>query len=379
MYISRYLNISRLLLKKSFFLFGPRQTGKTEYIEHQLSQYLHIDLLDSDTFVRLSQKPSRLREEISPSDKIVVIDEIQKLPILLDEVHRLIQKDKINFLLTGSSARKLRTGGVNLLGGRARSRILHPFVWPEIKDVGFDLFKVISWGALPPIYLSESPREDLAAYVATYLKQEIAAEGLVRNLPSFSRFLEVAACCNGKILNYSNVSNDAQVPHTTVTEYFKILEDTLIGRPLEVWRQTKKRKPIATAKFYFFDTGIVRYLLNYREKVREKAAEFGDLFEAWMHHELSSYADYHTDMRLNYWRSREGYEVDFILNNDIAIEVKAKSNVAKKDLKGINALREEKLLSKYYVVSLEPVIRHVDDIVIIPWKLFLERLWNQEL
>ncbi len=200
-YRQRYLNILKLLKEKSHFLLGPRQTGKTQLIRHELNGLPHFNLLDSDVFLSLTQRPARLRELLPADCKYVVIDEIQKIPALLDEVHLIIEERGIHFLLTGSSARKLRTGGINLLGGRARSRYMHPFVWPELDSKQFDLLKVLNFGLLPSIYSSLSPREDLGAYVTNYLQLEIAAEGLTRNLPAFSRFLEVAAICNAQLLS----------------------------------------------------------------------------------------------------------------------------------------------------------------------------------
>ena len=376
-YLRRHLNIRKLLTEKSHFLFGPRQTGKTQLIRHELGDLPRFDLLDSDTFLTLAQRPSRLRELIPLDCKLAVIDEIQKLPLLLDEVHRLIEERGIHFLLTGSSARKLRAGGVNLLGGRARSRSLHPFVWPELEHDQVALMKVLDFGVLPSIYFSTAPREDLGAYVGNYLQLEIAAEGLTRNLPAFSRFLEVAAVCNTQLINYANISNDAQVPASTVAEYFAILRDTLIGFDLPIWKGSVKRKPIATSKFYFFDTGVARYLQK-RSRLKEQSPELGEVFEAWIHHELRAYVDYHSEMSLHFWRTTTKIEVDFILNESIGIEVKAKANISSKDLRGLKALREEGI-SNLYVVSLETRARRVDDIEILPWRVFLDRLWADEL
>lgn len=238
----------------------------------------------------------------------------------------------------------------------------------------FDLFKTLDFGALPSIYFSSAPREDLAAYVKNYLQMEVAAKGLTRNLPAFSRFLEVAAVCNTQVLNYANVSNDAQVPASTVAEYFSILKDTLIGTDLPVWKGSIKRKPIATSKFYFFDTGVVRYLQR-RPRLKEQSPELGEVFEAWIHHELRSFVDYHSEMSLHFWRTSTKLEVDFILNESVGIEVKAKTTVSQKDLRGLRALKEEGFTG-LYVVSLEARTRHVDGIEILPWREFLDRLWS---
>src|SRR5258708_5395809 len=251
-YIPRALDLAALAKRKSLFLFGPRQTGKTALLKNALPGAKVYDLLDGDVFRALSYRPSRLGEELEPGNKLVVLDEIQKLPVMLDEVHRLIEERNIRFVLTGSSARKLRRGGVNLLGGRAPSRTLHPFTYLELGS-GFALDRALDRGLLPSIYFSSNPKEDLGAYVGNYLKEEIAAEALTRNVPAFSRFLEVAALGHGTMLNYSQVASDAQAPVSTVREYFHILEDTLVARPLPAWTRTKTRKAIGTAKHYFFD------------------------------------------------------------------------------------------------------------------------------
>lgn len=306
--------------------------------------------------------------------KIVIIDEIQKLPALLDEVHRLIEKHGISFLLTGSSARKLRRGGVNLLGGRARSRNLHPLTFSELKE-RFSLTKALNRGLIPSIYFSDAPEEDLKSYANTYLKEEIAAEGLTRNVPAFSRFLEVSALYSGSMINYSKISNDAQMPVSTVREYFQILRDTLIGFDVPAWKKSAKRKPISTSKFYLFDPGIARHLQN-RSPVKQGSPEFGDLFEAYMAHELKSYSDYNGIDELCYWRSVSGFEVDFILAGETAVEIEAKKNISRQELRGLKALREEGKLSRYIVVCLEERPRTADGIRILPWKDFLQKLWQ---
>jgi len=373
-YLSRALDLTEVLKKKSCFLFGPRQTGKTSLIRHSLSDYRVYNLLENEDYLKLSRAPQRLREECSPKDKIVIIDEIQKLPALLDEVHFLIEEYGIHFLLTGSSARKLRRRGVNLLGGRARIRHLHPLSICELKEK-FDIMKAVNHGLLPAVYFSDSPEEDLESYVGTYLKEEIAAEGLTRNVPAFSRFLEVAALCNGKILNYSKISNDAQVPRSTVQEYFEILKDTLVAHEVPAWLKTHKRKPIGAFKFYLFDIGVARFLQN-RGPCRMGSPEFGEAFESYIFHELKAFVDYRQAGEVAYWRSQSGFEVDFILSGATAIEVKASKTVGDHDTKGLRALREEGGLKHYVLVCLESVPRRVDRIEILPWKTFLDRLWT---
>lgn len=371
--VPRLLNLEELLRQKSHFLFGPRQTGKTFLARRMLKNARFYDLLDSSTYLALSQNPGRIAEEVSSLDRIVVIDEIQRIPGLLNEVHRLIEERGIRFLLTGSSARKLRRGGVNLLGGRARTRHLHPLTYRELKG-GFDLNRVIESGLLPSIYFSDNPGADLKAYAGTYLQQEIVAEGAARNIPAFSRFLGVAAFCNATIVNFTNVANDAQVARTTVYEYFDILKDTLLLHELPAWRQSKKRKPIASSKYYFFDVGILATLQG--REFRSRTPEFGEAFETYLMHELICYRDYVSEEPLSYWRSTSGFEVDFIIGDHTAIEVKAKQNLSPVDLKSLNALSEEKKLKRYLCVSMEPRRRRIGDVIVLPYKEFLEELWG---
>ncbi len=373
-FVPRALDLAGLARRKSLFLFGPRQTGKTALVRNALPAARIYDLLDAGVFLTLSRRPAQLGEELGPEDRLVVLDEIQKLPVLLDEVQRLIEERQVRFVLTGSSARKLRRGGVNLLGGRAPSRTLHPFVYRELGRE-FVLAKALDRGLVPSIYFSDSPREDLRAYVGTYLKEEIAAEALTRNVPAFSRFLEVAALSHGTMLNFSAVASDAQVPISTVREYFHILEDTLLARAVPAWTRTRTRKAIGTAKHYFFDAGVVRHL-QHRSGIARRSPEFGEAFESWIFHELSTYIDYTEAVPLAYWRSTSNFEVDFILADTTAIEVKAKEPVGERDLRGLRALKEESLLKHYVVVSLEPRARTVDGIRILPWQVFLGELWE---
>ncbi|MCG2777142.1 MAG: AAA family ATPase [Desulfobacterales bacterium] len=374
-YIERIVDLNSLLGKKSHFLFGPRQTGKTYLIRNTLEGVRVYDLLDSSVFLALSQNLGRIAQELTPLDRVVVIDEIQRLPELLNEVHRLIEERGVRLLLTGSSARKLRRGGINLLGGRARTKHLHPLIYRELGD-RFDLLHAVNRGLLPSIYFSDDPGADLKAYTGLYLQQEIVAEGTIRNIPAFSRFLRVAALCNGTIVNFTNVANDAQVARTTVYEYFEILKDTLVLHELPAWRKSKKRKPIASSKYYFFDNGIAASLQE--RKFSPGTPEFGEAFETYIMHELISYRDYLSGEPLSYWRSTSGFEVDFIINDHTAVEVKAKENLSFTDIKSLRALAEENKLKRYLCVSLEPRIRKIGDVIILPYKDFLEALWGDE-
>ena len=374
-WVERQIDIRSLLEKSSYFLMGPRQTGKTSLIRRLLPDVRFYDLLDSATYLALSRQPGRLAEEVGSSVKRVVIDEIQRLPSLLNEIHRLIEMQNVNFLLTGSSARKLRRGGINLLGGRARIKYLHPLTYNELGD-RFDLYQAMERGLLPSIYFSDDPKADLEAYAGLYLQQEIMAEGATRNIPAFSRFLKIAAHSNGGIVNFTNISSDAQVARTTVYEYYEILKDTLILRELPPWRRTVKRKPLASSKYYFFDVGIVSALQG--RPFLPGTPEFGEAFETFLMHELACRSDYVSGAPLSFWRSTSGFEVDFIIGDHTAVEVKAKENVAPQDLKSLRALGEEKQFKRYLCVCLEPRSREVDGIRILPFAEFLASLWAGE-
>jgi predicted AAA+ superfamily ATPase len=374
-WVERQLDIQGLLEKRSCFLLGPRQTGKTSLTLRVLPDIRYYDLLNSTTYLALSRQPDRLAQEIGSSVKRVVIDEIQRLPSLLNEVHRLIETQDVHFLLTGSSARKLRRGGVNLLGGRARVNYLHPLTYRELGD-RFDLYRAMERGLLPSIYFSDDPKADLQAYAGLYLQQEIMAEGATRNIPAFSRFLKIAAHSNGGIVNFTNIASDAQVARTTVYEYYEILKDTLILRELPPWRKTVKRKPLASSKYYFFDVGVVSALQG--RPFLPGTPEFGEAFETFLMHELACRSDYVSGAPLSFWRSTSGFEVDFIIGDHTAVEAKAKENVSPQDLKSLRALREENICKRYLCVCLEPRSREVDGIRILPFGEFLSALWTGE-
>lgn len=377
MYVARKLDIVSVLRKKSCFLFGPRQCGKTSLVRATLPDAHVFDLLSGNTFTRLARNPNYI-DETCRDHRPVVIDEIQKLPSLLDEVHRLIEEKGIRFLLTGSSARKLRKGGVNLLGGRARVRNLHPFSAAELGD-SFDLNRALNHGLVPGIWDSDDPQEDLSGYVSLYLEQEIMQEGATRNLPAFSRFLEVAALSSGEQINYQALASDAQIARSTVQEYFKILKDTLLAREVPVWRKGRSRKTVETAKFYLFDTGVTRCLQGRRE-LAPGTTEYGHAFESWVLHELASYADtFRRDAEIAYWRTRTNLEVDFVVNGEVAIETKTTRNATRDDLKGLRAIGEEGSFRHRILVSGEPRLREVDGIVILPWREFINRLWAGNL
>ena len=345
MEIKRILELEPLLAMKSFFLFGPRATGKTTLIKQELApKATIIDLLDSRYFLRLSSAPYELESIIAADPAgIVVIDEIQRVPELLNEIHRLIESKNLTFLLTGSSARKLRRGRANLLAGRVWESKMFPLIHREIPD--FNLNRYLLYGGLPAVYLSDYPEEELNAYVNTYLKEEIMAEGLIRRLPPFSRFLKTIAMANGEMINFTKLANDCQVPPSTVAEYVGILEDTLVGFFLPAWTESKKRKALKTGKFYFFDPGVTHMLAG-TETLDRNSNLYGKSFEQFICMELRAYLSYRRKkIPLNYWRSKNGHEVDFLLCTRAAIEVKAAKKISRNDFKGLKYLSEEGVFS----------------------------------
>lgn len=379
MFIHRTLDLNKLVAKKSHFLFGPRGVGKSSLIQHSFgNEILTIDLLNSEIYMRLLENPSRLESMIAlRQSPLVVIDEVQRVPELLNEVHRLIENLHIVFLLTGSSARKLKKQGVNLLAGRARQAELYPLTYHEFEQ--FNLKKYLQYGGLPMVALSDEPIEDLDAYVYTYLEQEIRAEALVNKLPAFSRFLELSALTSGTTLNFSSIASDAGVSGMTLREYYQILEDTFLGFCIKPWHHAIKRKAIATAKFYYFDTGVKNRLAKI-QSIPDQSDLFGQAFEQFIAMELRAYISYaRNKAELCFWRTQDGHEVDFIIDAHIAIEVKATQKVSNKHLKGLKYVMEEHQLKKYYLVSQDPIAMLEGGIFILPWEDFIKRLWDGEI
>lgn len=363
---------------QSAFLWGPRKVGKTYWIRHFLPQATVIDLLRTDTFAEFSVRPALLRERYGEHRKLIVIDEIQKVPSLLDEVHWLIENKRMSFLLTGSSARKLRRGHANLLGGRAWRRTMTPLSCLETES--FDLENVMISGLLPPHFLARQPLEELRAYVADYLKEEIASEALVRNIPSFAEFLRVAAISSSELINYVNIAREAGVSHKVVRTYFEILEDTHLGFRVPPWKKSRKRRMILTEKFYLFDVGVANYLA--RRKPVLGSGEFGKSFEHYILMELKAYQAYRNpELPITYWRTSAGQEVDFILGEkETALEIKGSQRVHEGDLRNLHALLEDGPVKRRIIVSLEKEPRRLaQGIEVLPWRIFVERLWSGEL
>ena len=375
----RLIGLEELLRHSSLFLFGPRQTGKSTLLRALFPSARFYDLLEADTFRELSAAPELIRQRLREEDRFLIIDEIQKLPLLLDEVHLLIERNKdLRSILTGSSARKLKRGGVNLLAGRALTCHLHPLVAPEV-EYGFFLER-LNIGSLPAILTSVIPEELLKAYVGTYLQEEIQAEVLVRNIGSFSRFLSTAGLTNGEQVNFTAVGSDTGIPPRTVREYYHVLEDTLVGYLLPPFQHTRKRKPVSTPKFYFFDVGVANTLAR-RGRIEPRAELFGRALEHLIFLEVRAYLDYRRlDHPLTYWRSRSQFEVDFVIDDEVGLEVKGKPLVGKRELKGLQALSEDVTLRRKIVVCLEREPRRTaDGVEVLPVETFLRRLWAGEI
>jgi len=319
--------------------------------------------------------PSELADIIMPHKKVklVIIDEIQKNPLLLDEIQELIENDGFKFLLTGSSARKLKRNHANMLGGRAATVGFYPLSFSEIPN--FNLAKFLTWGGLPRVYLSDDPTLELDSYVKTYLDEEVRLEANIRNLPPFHRFLKTAALCNGQLINYASLASDAAVPASTIKQYFEVLTDTLLATTLEPWLESKKRKAIRTAKFYFFDPGVTHFLAG-TEALDRNSNLWGESFEQFIFMELKSYISYQLKrVELYFWRSTDKHEVDFIVGNEIALEVKSTKRVTKNHLKGLKVIQEENLIKKFYMISEDPIEKITQGIELLHWKSFLIQLW----
>lgn len=377
--IKRLLQLDDIYKKKSIFLLGPRRTGKSTLLRELGDQTSYWNLLNSTVYRDVSADPAFIRRTVMAQQQkpnVVIIDEIQKLPILLDEVHLMIEEHGLKFILSGSSARALRRKGVNLLAGRAHTYYFHPFTAIEL-GTQFDLLRILNFGSLPPVYLSQDPAEELNQYVGTYLAEEIAYEGVTRQLPAFSRFLEVAALCNGQQIQFTTLASDAQVKRSTVVDWFDVLKDTLIAHELPMWQASRKRKAVSTSKYYFFDIGVARALAHASPIVTLKGPEAGNAFEHWIFQELKTACDYRIQKSLHTWRSTNQFEVDFILNETWAIEVKAKKNITTQDFKGLRALKEENICTRYSVVCFSEQKLLMDDgIEVLPYMDFLKEIFK---
>lgn len=328
----------------SFFLFGPRGVGKTSWLKKNYTDALYFDLLDASTYQKLLTRPETL-EDLIPNNfsDWIILDEIQRVPELLNEVHRLIENKKYKFILTGSSARKLRQKGINLLAGRAYTYSMHPLTVAELGN-DFSIPESIKYGNLPKSYTTESPEDFLASYVQTYLKEEVEEEGLTRNLSNFYRFLEIASFSQGEILNISEIAREAELKRNIVENYFSILDDLLIAHRIPIFNRRAKRILLKHNKFYFFDVGVFRAIRPLGPLDSESEVD-GPALETLVLQELNAINQYQKlGYKIHYWRTKTGLEVDFILygkNGFLAIEVKRKQNITKKDLRGLRAFKKD--------------------------------------
>lgn len=363
--------------KANYFLFGPRSTGKSSLLKMQIPKAQVFDLLSDSVYDQLSRRPESLGELIRDPKQVIVIDEIQKLPKLMDEVHRLIESKKIRFLLTGSSARKLRRQGGNMLGGRAREALLFPLTWKELgKD--FNLKKYLNYGGLPFIYKSSEPMEDLNAYCKNYLNEEIKIEAAVRNYDRFVRFLETMAINNAQELNYEGLASDSGVPARTLEGHIEVLKDTLIAYELLPYTKTKKRKAVSRSKFYFFDTGVANFLAQ-RLPLNEGSTDLGASFEQFIINEVRAYLSYtKKNHSLCYWRSRK-QEVDLIIGQSLAIEIKFSTHFKSGFTGGLKALREENQIKHFMVIGRFANSGIHEGISYLSYNQFLKQLWSDEL
>lgn len=366
--------------KESLFLWGARQTGKSTLLKTLYPNAIWFDLLKSDVFKRYQTNPAQFRETILAAEPnpIVIVDEIQKVPALLDEIHWLMVNHPVQFILSGSSPRKIIRAGSNLLGGRALRYELFPLIQSEVPD--FDLAKALNNGLLPRHYLAENPKKLIDAYIGNYLKDEIIAEAKIRNINAFAQFLEAAAFSNGEMVNYSNIASECGVSYHTVKDYFQILIDTLIGRFVPSYQKKPKRRVILAPKFYYFDIGIANHLLK-RGKIEIGSESFGNAFEHFIYQELYAHSHYSDQQYpIAYWRTTSQIEVDFILgDHEVAIEVKGTENVQSRHIKGLKSFSEEYKVKKLIVVSNDPYERKMGDILVMPWKIFLEKLWADKI
>ena len=362
----------------SIFLFGARQTGKSTLLKTLFPEAISFNLLNSDVKNRFEQRPALLYSLLvkEPDGSLVIIDEIQQVPELLNEVHRLIFDKHMRFVLCGSSARKLRRKGYNTLGGRAIPYYLYPLVSAEIPN--FDINRAINHGLLPPHYDADDPSELMSAYTDVYLREEVKAEALVRNIKSFNRFLEIAAMTSGEMVNYNNIASDCMVSANTIKEYFSILEDTLIGYMIPAYTKKLTRRLVQAPRFYLFDVGLTNHLLK-RKNLQEGTIDYGHAFEHLIIQELIAYISYsHNDNILSYWRTYTGVEVDAIIGDaKIAIEIKSTQEVQNKHLKNIRSFANDYPSARKIVVSQDIFSRSTDDAIELVYVYdFLQTLWQ---
>lgn len=367
-------------LDEAMFLFGGRQVGKSTLLKERFQGAIYYDLLKSDLRRRLRRNPELFRNALmkEPEGTLVVVDEIQKVPDLLDEVHLLMFEKHLKFILSGSSARKLKKEGANTLGGRAAKRTLYPLVWPEIPD--FNIDHAVQNGMIPPHYAVKDATDRLEGYVDLYLREEIQEEALVQNIDNFTRFMEVAAVSDGEMINYENIASDCGISAKTVKAYFKILYDTLIGYEIPAYTKVVKRRVNQAPKFYYFDVGLANYLMG-RYNLKRGTDDFGHAFEHYVVQEILAYRGYFKRReKISYWHTYTGLEVDLVIGDaDVAIEIKSSEEVRPRHKTGLNAFKEEHPDCRLILVSLDPITRTSSEVELIYILDFLKMLWNGEI
>jgi predicted AAA+ superfamily ATPase len=381
--IERLLNID-LPQRQSAFLWGARKTGKSTFLKERFPHSLLYDFLQTDLFLEFSKNPSLLRERLLARDEDilrhpVILDEVQKVPQVLDEVHWLIENKGLRFILCGSSARKLKRGKANLLGGRAWRYEMFPLVSAELKEI--NLLRALNRGMIPSHYLQDDFKKSLSSYTQDYLKEEVFNEGLTRNIPAFSRFFDAMGYSHGELTNYSNIARECGVDSKTVKEYYQILVDTLIGTRVEPFKRRQSRQVISRAsKFYLFDVGVACAITK-RHLTEEKGELFGKAFEHFIFTEILAHSSYkELDYAINFWRTKSGLEIDFVLGEgEVVIEVKGTARVEKRDLRPLTAFIEEFSPRKALVVCNEREERVLEKIRIMPWRKFLYDLWEGQI
>lgn len=376
-----------LPLRESFFLFGPRGTGKTTLLRTQLAAGTthFIDLLDEELYDRYLRNPKILEAELEalvPRPKVIVLDEIQRLPKLLNIVHRLVEKKGWRFALTGSSARKLKHGAANLLAGRAFTHSLFPLTHLELGS-SFDLTKALSLGTLPKIFEIQSVKDQhkfLKSYALTYLKEEIVAEQITRKLEPFRQFLEIAAQLNGKIINFTAIGKDVGVDTKTVQSYYQILEDTLVGFNLPAYHSSVRKAQRQAPKFYWFDTGVRRALEDTLDiPIRPATSYFGELFEHWLTLEFYRLNHYfERDYKLSYFQTYSGAEVDLVLSRGrrvpILVEIKSTNKVKEDDAKKLAKVGESFPKSPIYILSQDPTAKRLFGVKCVHWQAGIQEI-----
>ena len=367
-------------LDEGMFLFGARQTGKSTLLKERFKGAIYYDLLNPNVRRAFKLNPNSLWEALQDkaSGTLVIVDEIQKVPELLDVVHSLMVEKGLFFILSGSSSRRLKRSGANTLGGRAIPETLYPLVWPEVTD--FQIDRAVQNGMIPRHYMVEDATKRLSGYVKVYLDEEIREEGEVRELDAFERFMEVAAICDGEMLNYANIASDCGVSAKTVKSYFQILYDTLIGYEIPAFRKEIKRKVVQAARFYYFDVGLANYLMG-RHNLKRGTDDYGHAFEHYVIQEIIAYKGYN-DKRdnISYWHTYDKKEVDIVIGNaKVAIEIKSTEHIETKHKKGLKAFSEEYPECRLILVSLDPITRKSGDKELIYVLDFLRMLWGGEI